>query len=751
MGDGITLPTVWADLGRILPGAHPGADTAALPEKPVWDRLLGRLAAPYRLPMVFLQGDIPTTKKDTSAWMQYISGEETFSAWVRLRCQGTSSMAYPKKNFTIRLYADEARETPLEKVFQNWGASSAKYVLKANFIDHTHARNIVCARLWDEVVSGREDYDSLPEQLRRSPGNGAVDGFPVKVYTNGTYQGIYTWNIGKDPWLFGMDENQPNHALLCGETNTDGVYAENACNFRRLWSGIDQEDWEIEVGTNSASLKNSLNALIACVKDTDDETFKATIGAHLDIQSAIDYYIHQYVICGIDGLAKNMLLATYDGTKWFCSAYDMDATFGLTPQGGTATVRPDYACPEEYQERFSLLWERLTHCFCEEIKARYAQLRKSVYTFGNIVSRFEGFVDHIGQELLAEDATIYSIPSASTNNIRFLREFVRDRLAYTDAMIPRLQPGISATGVTLDKREIVFTAYAPVTLTATVTPADTTDAVVWSSDNPAVATVDGGVVTPVSDGQCTITARCGSFSAACSVRIDSANMEEELVWFDGYYLAGGTGEQLAGNPDDTCTDFISLRGATKIAGFSQSISYGRLHFYDEKKGYLSYIGAYHNTWEGAGNMQIPENAAYVRLYDKTAYKDSVTYLTDAFRNGFVQPDLSTLVPNKVPSQGGEAASNTLGYLDRIIPVQPGQFLWTFNSAYMDHTAETAAYRDIEVFAFDAQGNFLEQLASSSGDNAGNGQKTWIIPQGVAGVKLAVNLSGKDYAWYKVSV
>jgi hypothetical protein len=48
----------------------------------------------------------------------------------------------------------------------------------------------------------------------------------------------------------------------------------------------------------------------------------------------------------------------------------MDATFGLTPQGGTSTVRADYACPEEYKEQFSLLWERLVNAFHEEIKAR---------------------------------------------------------------------------------------------------------------------------------------------------------------------------------------------------------------------------------------------------------------------------------------------------------------------------------------------------------------------------------------------
>lgn len=384
------------------------------------------------IPKVFIDGMIPTTKDDVLAEMTYISKTETFHAYLKIKCQGSSSMSYPKKNFTVNLYSDEARETKLKKVFRDWGVESSKFVLKANYIDHSHARNIVCANLWDEVVSSRADYDTLPVELRNSPRNGAIDGFPIKVYTNGTYQGIYTWNIGKDAWMWGMNEDNPKHVLMCGETNTDGVYAENACNFRALWSGTDGDAWSVEVGTNSNALKTSLNNLIACVKDTDDATFKAAIGNYLDVQSAIDYYIHQYVICGLDGLAKNMLLGTYDGTHWMCGAYDMDSTFGLYFDGGSF-VSTAYKCPEEYQEKYSLLWSRMETVFSEELKERYAELRTIVYTFPNIVSRFERFVDVIGRELYAEDLTAYpGIPSGDTNNIQQLRNYIRDRLAYCD-------------------------------------------------------------------------------------------------------------------------------------------------------------------------------------------------------------------------------------------------------------------------------------------------------------------------------
>lgn len=380
------------------------------------------------IPTVFLSGDafadMTNEKNEVDMVMDYISKTDRFTSFIKIKFQGTSSLAYAKKNFTVKLYSDETRETKLKKDFKDWNHPGNKFVLKANWIDHSHARNIVSANLWSEVVASRSDYESLPKELRNSPRNGAIDGFPVKLYVNGTYQGIYTWNIGKDDWQFGMDEDNPNHVLLCNEDNS--LYI-NACNFRALWDGR-ENFFAVEVGTNSTAVKNSLNALITCVKDTDDATFKATIGQYLDVQSAIDYYLHQYVVAGLDGLGKNMLLATYDGVKWYLSAYDMDSTFGLL-WTGESFVSAEYRCPYDYEQPYNLLFERIRNLFREEMVTRYAELRDSVYSYANIISHFENICGLIGSENYADDLVVYpEIPSAETNNLWQLRNYVRDRL-----------------------------------------------------------------------------------------------------------------------------------------------------------------------------------------------------------------------------------------------------------------------------------------------------------------------------------
>ena len=526
-------------------------------------------------PRVYITGVKPTTKDNVLAELVYISKGQIIKAYIKIKCQGTSSMAYDKKNFTVTLYQDEARTIPLYLEFKDWGIKVNKFVLKANFIDHLHLFNILNANLWSQIVASRPDYDTLPAEMRNSPRHGAVDGFPIKLYYNGSYQGLYTWNIGKDAWQWGMDEDNPNHILLCAETNTDGTFRATPCNFRALWSGVDETDWSVEVGKNSDVLKNSLNNLIQFVMDNDGATFRAGIGQYLDIQAAIDYYIFQYEICGLDGLAKNMLLATYDGKLWRCGAYDMDSTWGLW-WNGTKFVDATWRCPEDYQEQFSLLWERIEANYLSELKARQAVLRRTVLSYPNIVTTAERFTDTIGSELYAEDLKIYpGIPSGYTNTIQRFRNFVRDRQVYVDAEFAAMAEPVPATGITLSASTLTIVSKAPVTLTATVEPENTTDTVLWESTNTAVATVEGGVLTPIANGNTIIRAIAGNVSAECAVTVQYAEIPCTSISLDKTELTfDGSGQQTltaAPVPADTTDDITWESSAPEIAAVENGV------------------------------------------------------------------------------------------------------------------------------------------------------------------------------------
>jgi glycerophosphoryl diester phosphodiesterase len=78
---------------------------------------------------------------------------------------------------------------------------------------------------------------------------------------------------------------------------------------------------------------------------------------------------------------------------------------------------------------------------------------------------------------------------------------------------------IPATSITLSKTNLTFEELKSQTLTATVAPSNASGSVVWKSSNTSIATVSNGVVTPLKDGSCTITASIDSVSASCSITI----------------------------------------------------------------------------------------------------------------------------------------------------------------------------------------------------------------------------------------
>lgn len=101
-------------------------------------------------------------------------------------------------------------------------------------------------------------------------------------------------------------------------------------------------------------------------------------------------------------------------------------------------------------------------------------------------------------------------------------EYHTDRFSVVKTPVTITAAPKPATGITLNKSELTLTAGEDETLTATVTPADSTDTVVWSSSKTDVATVDSatGKVTAVAPGEAIITATAGTKTATCKVTVN---------------------------------------------------------------------------------------------------------------------------------------------------------------------------------------------------------------------------------------
>jgi hypothetical protein len=393
------------------------------------------------MPRLFLyDGVLPTTKDSVVMSFEYISKNKRFQGYVDIKCQGTSSMDYAKKNFTIKLFFDEALENKIKINFMNWGEQN-KFCLKANWVDSTHTRNIVGARIGYDIVQSRPDSE-FKRNLLTAPRCGLIDGFPIKLYYKGEFYGIYTWNMPKDAWQFAMDEDNENHIVLCAEKNSDGnVNKITSCQFKTLWTNGDEGDWSVEVGTYSNSLVEKWNRVISFVKDSTDEEFINNFEQYFDLYSVIDYYCFSYFMTHLDGLAKNMLAVTYDGNIWGCSLYDMDTTAGAY-WDSSKYVPYNHRCPEDYQEPFSLLWERIEKCFTQILCERYFALRGKELSLTNIINHIERLYDIIPDRVFNDEKEKWTnIPQVTTNTMTRVRNYLRDRAQYVDEQFNKLMNG----------------------------------------------------------------------------------------------------------------------------------------------------------------------------------------------------------------------------------------------------------------------------------------------------------------------
>ena len=392
------------------------------------------------IPCIHFFGTLPTSKGEGDVGVQFVfsNGTERFNGYATLKVQGNSTTQYPKKNFTFKLYYDQQHKQKMKVAFNDWGEQS-KYVLKADWIDISHARNIVSARLWSDVVASRPGYASLPEQYRSSINNCVIDGFIVKVYANGVYYGRYSLNIPKDAWMFNMNSKLTTNAVLIGEDYNSSCF--------RAAANINGNDWTDEMHEDNppSSIKTRWNQVISFVRNSTDEEFIAGIDSYINLESLIDYYIFAYVDCGLDALGKNQVYLTYDGNYWYASMYDMDSTWGLY-WNGSRFVSPSYRMQEDYEvgvhHTSNLLFDRLANLFASEIRQRYTQLRAGVLSAPYIKDRFKEFCDVSSPELMALDyapetagGAFVNMPQKTTNNYAQLASFVDDRLAYVDSMI----------------------------------------------------------------------------------------------------------------------------------------------------------------------------------------------------------------------------------------------------------------------------------------------------------------------------
>lgn len=400
------------------------------------------------IPVLFVTGTLPTAKSEGELPVEltYKSKTNEFTTYATLKVQGDSTAAYPKKNYTIKMYSDEARKVKDKHKFKHWSEYN-KYVIKANWIDITHSRNVVGAKIWSDMVKSRSDYNDLPIEMIESDNLACIDGFPVIMYANGQYYGRYSFNITKDNML-NMDEDNTGHAMVQGQGYDEGT----------AFKSSSVEYWTDEFTDDLTHVQARWQEILSFVSTASDADFKKNLSNYFSVPSLIDWYLFGVAFFAYDSYGKNQSYLTYDGRYFICSAYDMDCILGIWWEGDLKYPATDIWYPYQsaskdssghYYGNANNLFKRLSEQFDAEIKARWAELRKhgNALSFENLDKRFNEWCSLFTIEQMKEDYAATTAGgaftgmankeggNATTNNIQQIIGFIHDRLVLYDTLM----------------------------------------------------------------------------------------------------------------------------------------------------------------------------------------------------------------------------------------------------------------------------------------------------------------------------
>lgn len=427
---------------------------------------------------------MPTTKtQNKKAFLEFWDMQGNyFKKHAIINAQGNSSLAFDKKNGAIDLCDDEwiGDKTPKVRI-GDWVPQDS-FHLKAYYTDFFRGVGAVSYKLYDQIVRTRGNMYDRPWKkalldmskigtTTKSLGNPYVgdyelltdtgarcfpDGFPVAVYLNGTFYGIFSFQLKKHRDNYHMSKSTAEHVHLDGDLyegtifggrdnidwsqfeirNPKGLYAIGGNKYdadvkQEEIAGETEVNAWIETGklpdgkTIDSKIKKSLQMTAkvkkyiqdfadviptvktamatyeASSKTTEDlKVFKDTFEKYFDKENLIDYQIVSDLIRNSDGFRKNWQWFTYNGVKWWVGLYDCDMSFGGHFQGNqikdvlTEHIYADTYRPNVYVIKY----------YSDEMEKRYKFLAdKNIISAENIFNILRDWTLRIGTDFFKEE------------------------------------------------------------------------------------------------------------------------------------------------------------------------------------------------------------------------------------------------------------------------------------------------------------------------------------------------------------
>ena len=387
-----------------------------------------------------IDGDFSGISKENPKKVQVeltqLDGKQ-LDAWATVKWQGNSTLAWPKKGYRVKLYADELLTKKLKVKLPGSGMKTNAFNLKANLTDPYKGINNVNAEIYKQMTANRNNLsDSLVKSM---PNYGQIVGIPVELVINGNDQGLYALNTYHQDKLYDLDKDQGEQLAFSADNSTkktsfyDGEFK---------LSDFNNGDISV-ISPEKLSQKNvdKINELVA-LADTNGEKYYELEKKYLDVDAAIDYLVFTIATSNIDGIVKNVTYINKDNGKWVIMAYDLDATWDVNWDGSGQSLESDLVANNFFQGN-KLLANIYAH-HQADVRKRYELLRKNVLATENVTKIFDEWVSKVGLKNYQNDAKLWekvaieSYPHVDYQQVTKLPTMIQARLANVDQQIKRL-------------------------------------------------------------------------------------------------------------------------------------------------------------------------------------------------------------------------------------------------------------------------------------------------------------------------
>lgn len=310
--------------------------------------------------------------------------------YCKVYWQGTSSLDYIRKNYNLELYDDDLKEFYYSP-YPN-GVQEYLFCLKCDYMESSHARNVGIGNLINKYWYTSKN----PAQLKNDMVQNAVQGFPMLLYINDEFMGVYNFNTDRySNASFGYTgDNCLAYELSANSDTTAGAFI-TYDKTKHEGSELDyyKRDFMCLYPPTRRAGNDTMDEIINLVKFVDkssDEEFVTNINnnVYFNKEYLLRYLIYCLVMGAVDSLGKNMKLVTWDnGATWYPQIYDCDTTMGLDNSGMLYYTDSSMKIQAgTYNTSNSRLWSRLIELMWADIQAEYVKMRNTYLTLDNLYS-----------------------------------------------------------------------------------------------------------------------------------------------------------------------------------------------------------------------------------------------------------------------------------------------------------------------------------------------------------------------------